>query len=246
MSTKALIDRIAPYAKGWNRTGTKSILSLIEQAQDEMFDFDAPNMIYIDTDNEGFPPYLYTTSGTYKYEITAANLSVSALQKTIGGTARTVRCRRVIRIFEDATEFDYNNRWVGEPALYAYPNPYSTKTDRLTIAQTYVDSYPALENTAAYIQFKEDPGTHGSGDPRYFCEFAWEPPRLVGENIPLIVPQRYEKALQRYVIGEIQMLENGKLNEFQSDFERLKIEFQQTVAAEYAVADNEQVRPLSC
>lgn len=245
MSTKALVDRIAPYAKGWSRTGTKSILNLIEQGQDELIDFDSDYMIYIGTDNEGFPPYLTTTASTYKYEITIANLTnITSLVKNIGGTDRTIRCRQVIDVYIDVSSAnDYNKRWMGRPAIHYYPNPYSVETERINVASVPVDSYPALEDTAAYIIFKEDPGTTTT---TYFVKFAWEAPRLTSEQIPLAIPKHFEQALRDYVIGETQMLSNGKPNEFQMKFENYWKPRFRTEMSSGAQSNNREVAPVYC
>jgi hypothetical protein len=216
VSVRALIDRIAPYAKGWSRTGTKSILDLIQQGQDELFDYDSPAMRFIPPDNQGFPPYLKTVDGTCKYDIVDANLS-SPLLMNVGGADRPIRCRRVAKIFVDCTKLEYNFQGLGEPYLYSFQNIYAQKSERVRVAAIPIHSFPALENTNASIIFLDNPGT--SAD-KYFCEFVWEPPRLLSENIPLVVPQSYEKALMRYVIGEIQFLANGLRNQIQDEFEK--------------------------
>ncbi len=220
MSTKSVIDRIIPYAPGWSRsTGTRSILRLIEQGQDELFEYDAPYMRYLGTDNEGFPPYLKTQANVFKYEIIPANLSATTLVHTIGGVDRTIRCRRVIKVFVDVSfSAEFGIRWIGRPYVNYFQNPYSNNFDRTMIADVPVDSYPALENTPAYVIFKEDPGTQ---DERYFVEFVWEPPRLTSENIPLIVPLNYEEALEEYVLGYVQRRSHGRIGESQLDWRNI-------------------------
>lgn len=218
MSTTSLIDRIIPFAKGWNRTGNKSILQLIEEGQDEYFDYDADYMVYRGTDNEGWPPYLLTTLGTYRYEITSTNLSAT-LTKTIGGTAYPIRCRRVVEIFVDtSTDYDYNRTWLGRPYIAGYDNPYRVSNDRIEVAAIPCHNSSALENTAAYIDFIEDPGTSTE---IYFCKFVWEPPRLASESVPLTVPKLYETGLRKYVMGTIQELSSGKSSAQLAEFYNL-------------------------
>jgi len=218
LSATAIIDRVFPYASGFGRTGTRSILSLIERAQDRLFEYDGDFMRYIDpTDNKGFPPYLLTTAGTYKYNLIAANLSCGALVKNIGGTDYTVRARKPLKVFRDVSKSDYGiNRWVGRPFVYAEQNPYSTSIERSLMAEVQTNKYPALEGTAAYIEFLEDPGTTTTS---YFCEFLFEAPRLDSESVPLSVPLAYEEALEDFVMGRIQWLTHGKPNEFMNRFE---------------------------
>lgn len=217
MSTKSLVDRIIPYAPGWSRsTGNRSILRQIQQGQDEYFEFDAPYMRYLGTDNQGFPPYLKTQDGTYKYEIIPANLSATSLVRTIGGIDRTIRCRRVVKVFVDISyNTEYGIRWIGAPYVYYYQNPYTTNINRTMVADVPVDSAPALEDSPAYVIFKENPGTHEN---RYFVDFVWEAPRLTSEQIPLVVPENYEEGLEEYVLGKVQRRSHGRVSEPQMDF----------------------------
>lgn len=214
MSTKALLNRLmAKISGGWSRsTGDLSVLKLIEQAQDHLLSGIGTKRVFIGSDNKGFPPYLLTTAGNYQYEITGANLSSGTLAKTIGGASYSVTADIVIRVFIDITNSsDYGGMpWCGEPAVYWAFNPFSNSTERLEIAPVAVDSTPALESTNPVITFKFDPGTSTQ---KYFCEFLWRAPRLVSENIPLVVPPEFEQAIEDYVIGYIQNDENGGINE---------------------------------
>jgi hypothetical protein len=243
MSVSSLIDRIAPYAKGWSRNGSsKSILQLIQQGQDELFDYDSPAMIFIPTNNQGYPPYLTTVAGTLRYDITNANLQ-SDLSVAIGGASRTVRCKRVTKIFVDTTMVDYTVKQTGQPYMYSFPNRwYAAPLDRLQVSDIPMSTYPALEGTPAYVQLVNDPG---ASTDKYFVEFVWEPPRLTSESIPLVVPQSYEKALMWYCIGEIQCLENGKTNEFQQLFKAEQTEFRSKMGLGVQHTTNE-TQPIFC
>ena len=211
MSVTAIIDRIVPYADGWDRTGIRSLLKLIERGQDELLEFDGKFNRFIDySDNKGFPSYLQTTAGTYKYDITAANLSLTSLVKNIGGTDYAVRCKKILRVFRDVSDTGYGTtRWIGQPFVFYKQNPYTTQTTRLTMSELAVDSSPALEDTDAYVGFLEDPATTTE---TYFVEFTWEAPRLSSESIPLCVPLVYEAALEDYAMGRIKELGHGDID----------------------------------
>jgi hypothetical protein len=244
MSTKTLIDRILPHASGWARTGTRSILQLIQDAQDELMDYDAPSMRFLDDSNEGFPPYLKTVTGTQKYAVTTANLSTT-LQKSLGGVNYDIRCRKVIRIFLDVTESEnFVYRWIGEPYVHSYMNPYSVRsTRRVQVADMPFDTILPTETEALQVVFKEDPGTTTD---KFFIEFTWEPPRLTSESIPLIVPAQYHQAIIEYCIGQVQMFANGKYNEFQNRFEAYwKPKFKADTSY-FRGSNNLQVEPLIC
>jgi len=220
LSTKTLIDEIVPQVPdGYQRsTGSRSILKLIERGQDLYLDYDAPHMRYYAPENQGFPPYLTTTAGTYRYEIKAANLTdVSSLTVPVGGSSYAVRAKRVIKVFVETENIDYSMRWIGEQYQFSWFNPYTTATSRLLISDVPVHSYPATEQTPAHIQFTEDPGTTTQ---KYCVLFTWEAPRLTSENIPLVVPEIYELGLEDYVVGTVQYRANGKMGERLSRFIR--------------------------
>jgi hypothetical protein len=216
MSTASLINRILPHASGWARTGDRSILRLIQDAQDDLMDYDSPGMRFLDDSNIGFPPYLQTVAGTQKYAITTANLSTT-LQKSINGSNYAIRCRRVLRVFVDITINTFNYQWVGEPYVYSFSNQFSTRAiSRVSVANIPFDTIMGNETDALQIVFKEDPGTTTT---TFFVEFVWEPPRLTAETVPLVVPTTYHQAILEYCIGQVQMLSNGKYNDFQQKFE---------------------------
>lgn len=243
MSVKTLLDRIQPYAKGWSRsTGNKSLLALMQLGLDDMWDYDGRKQVWIGTGNQGFPPYLKTVAGTYKYAINSTNLAES-ITVTLGGSSRSVRCKRVLRVFVDLTQNDYTGKWVGEPFLYHSVNPYGSATSRIMCGVVPVrESIDALENNEAYVVFPDDPGTHTD---LYFCEFIWEPPRLTAETIPLPFPTIFEPALRDYMMGEVQFLENGTPNELQARWENYwKPKFQDLVRGD--LSDNNQTMVREC
>jgi hypothetical protein len=208
MSTQTLVTKIKKYAKGW---GDPEIRDLIQQGQDELFCDDALGMRFIGGSNKGFPPYLQTVAGTYRYNISAANLS-EALSITIGGALRTILPNQVIAVFVDASTLNYGDLETGEPYFYQYGD----SIERTVMEKVPVRSFPAAGDTPATVEFFEDPGTTTD---KYFCEFTYLPPRLTSNAIPLYVPVEFERALQDYAIGEVQSLENGKYNEWQQKFE---------------------------
>lgn len=218
MGSEALIDRIEPFALGWQRSsGTKNILQLVEDAQDDLFDYDSPGMIFRPSDNKGFEPYLITQDTVYEYEIKAVNLG-SALTKTLNGTAYDVRCRRALRVFVDVTRNDYNLRYMGEAYPYSIINPYSSRgTERITMADIPCEFTPPTELDPAKVIFQDNPGATTT---TFFIQFVWEPPRLTAETVPLVVPQGFYQGIIEYAIGQIQFFANGKYNDMMSKWEQ--------------------------
>lgn len=249
MSQKSLIDRLIPYAKDHARTGTNSVQDLISEALDEMFEYDAPFMKFIDpTDNEGYPPYLQTTAGQYKYEITADNLSVSAIEKEFGGTSYPVVCRQVNNILVDVTNLnEFDRSWGAVPYNYTYGShgAYTQRTTRVEFAKISVDSFPDMgDGTNAYIVFKQDPGTTTD---KFFVDFLWTHPPLLSESIPLCMPKTYEKAIEAYVLGKIKRRANGKMSEDENRFYTYWMpRFRQMVLSAGAQINNSNTIPVVC
>lgn len=239
MSTKSLVDFCVPFAQQWGRSGTNSILALLQEGQDELFRTDAAVAQWFGADNEGFPPYLKTSAGVHEYDITAANLSASALTVGIGGTDYPVRARRVLKVFIDATNggHGYGHRWLGKPYLWSGINAHSLARTRLMVADVPVQRIEALEGTTAKVRFREDPGATTD---KYFCLFTYEPPRLLSTRIPLAVPAFWERALRDYVLGTIETMASGSQSEKLSKWETVWVpQFKGEFAIEGDPADFE-------
>lgn len=216
MSTKTLIDRIQPHAQGYTREGTRSIIKLIEQGQDELFDTGQSACHFVPSDNQGFPPYLKTTAETYRYDINATNIA-STLAMTVGGASRTIRAREVKKVFVDATLTGYADKWLGEPFIWNFSSGYGITDSRLRVAEIPCTKMPARERDVANITFFDDPETTTD---KHFCDFVYEPSRLTSASMPLFVTQRFELALEEYVIGRVQWYANKKWNELLEHFEK--------------------------
>lgn len=210
MSTKGIIDRVLPWAQGWNRdSGGKNLLKVMEQCLDTLYDFDHENMIYRGTDNDGFPPYLITTASTFRYDISAANLSCGEITRTIGGTTMTLVARKVKQVFIDVSNGSILTglQWLGAPFLYQ---------DRMYVQPVRGNSQPGGEGTAPYFEFKEDPE---STTDRYFVEFFIGPPRMLSQSIKAPIPYGFEPAVECYMRGYVKRLESGQSNDDERKFE---------------------------
>jgi len=237
MSVTAILDRVSPYCKNWSRSGSGlSLLKLIEEAQDYIVNSAPEFMIWRDSSNQGWPPYLNTTQGVYQYSITGAVLTTAVpgqITKTINGTVYQVRCKRVRKIFQDVTNqaYDYTRRFRGVPYVYYNYNPYSMATNRLFVVDYPFTMEEALENDPCVIRFEEDPG-QWSGI--YFCEFEYEAPRLSAESVDLVIPSKFEDAIEDYVMGKVADLATGVKSQrtqyfFNTQIERFRKDFLQNV-----------------
>ncbi|MDD5394932.1 MAG: hypothetical protein PHE17_18090 [Thiothrix sp.] len=223
MSTASLLDLLEiDLPAGWSRsTGSRSLLSFIQKGQDRLWKSLGYKRIFHGTENKGFEPYLKTVAGTYDYDIIAANLGCGTPQKTIGGTVYAVTPDTVLKIFVDSTEdYGLNMLYMGEPYLYGEQNPYYMGNNRMFVRDIPVDSSPALESTPPHITFKDDPG---DSTDIYFCQFNFLPPRLISENIPLMIPEDFEDALRDFVRAQLQASEHGADSDLATKFENFWI-----------------------
>jgi hypothetical protein len=216
MGTQALLDRlVARVGSGWaESTGNQSLLKLIEMGQDLLVDKVYDKRIWIGSENNGFPPYLKTVAGTNAYEITAANLNdVTAITKRIGGTDYAVLPEIVTKVFIDATQSStfYMGGYLVQPETWFGMNPFATELSRLQVLPIAVECEPAYEDTPPRVTFPFDPGTR---DTTWFCAFAFQCPRLTSKYIPLFIPQKFEIAIEEFVVGYCQSFENGSISDF--------------------------------
>lgn len=224
-NTTQIIDKLVPFCPGWHRNaGHKNLLSVVQDAVDALYE-DIP-WVYRGTDNQGYPPYLITVAGTYRYEIIAANLSCGDMTVTIDGTEYLMQAKRVKRVFVDVTRgvIDYNRQWIGRPYL-ADVSILGTRTTRWLIADVNVESLPGAEGVNPSITFLDDPGATTE---TYFVDVLVGPPELTSESIPIPIPRNFHNAVIDYVQGYCQERENGQssnytirfMNEHKPRFER--------------------------
>lgn len=222
MNTRSLIDRIVPWCQGWSRSaGPKNLLKVVQVAVDKLYDYDGDRYVYRGTDNQGFPPYLKTVAGTYRYDITAANLSCGAITKTIAGATHTLAARKINRVFTAS----YN----GREQIEIIPGT----------------SQVGYENadTPPYFEFMSDPGTY---DDMYFVEFVTGAPRLLSESIPIPVPAIYETDIETFVIGYCQWRESGRPNDNITYFESKVIPKFRDMMAGGATIENNETQTRYC
>lgn len=73
-STVQLINKMEMNADGWNRTGEKGLLGILNEAQNILLRQECAQRQV--NRNDGDLPYIATTDGTYKYELSQANLDL--------------------------------------------------------------------------------------------------------------------------------------------------------------------------
>jgi hypothetical protein len=194
MSLKFLVDDIIRKAPG---LGIPEVLQKVDRLQKYIFSKENKFSMFLDP-TTGMPPLLPTTAGVFEYDI-------PDVSKVINGTTYTLRAAHVKRVMIDATRsHEYDIQYIGAPFELTYLNPFSSQSTKQFFCEIPADSYDATETDRAKVVFRSDPTTIID---QYYTEIIIEPLTLSSVNIPLMLPQKWERALFDGVVGEIQ--DNG-------------------------------------
>jgi hypothetical protein len=210
-TTSELVTRIKNYyAQDYSRT---FILDCLDRAQNELFNTDCAQSIFLNTSDDSFPiPILSTTTGTLEYEITGDNLlDTDGNAVTLEWNDVAVSARRVKSVFIQVTAgnaVDYTKLFYGERFDWAgINNNWSRRLYRVNFESVPVVCYDKTNTQNCKVVFVEDPGTHTD---RYYVEFYFVPPSLTSENISLVIDaNKWQEALLEGVMGYVEEIENG-------------------------------------
>jgi hypothetical protein len=235
MSLSDILDRLQPWCPGWERTtGRKSLLSIVQQCLDRIYAIDHDSLIFRpgdENDNRGFPPYLITTAGQYKYAIDGANtLSCGAIFYTVPclsgpSFSSTFIPRKVRRVLVDVSNLGYyEDGYYGNNIISPVQSPFgviATTADRHSFAQVKVSTSSAMVSAnSGYVPptvtFQSDPG---STTEKYFVEFYIMPKRLTGDDDEIPLPIQFEQAIEDGTRGRVQELESGSPSPMLQKFE---------------------------
>lgn len=219
MSLSEILDRVQPWCPGWERaSGRKSLLQLAQQCIDLVFSVDHASLIFRPGNtlgNEGFPPYLITTAGTFKYPITSAYLSCGAnINHVAGSDTVTFIPRKVRRILVDITNIGYNDfpysDLVGGPisdpfGLYG-ASPSRSLFRKINITTTVAMTANSGQYIPPTVTFVNDPGSETE---KYFIEFYVMPQRLTVDTVEIPLPMQFEQMVEDFIRGRVQELESG-------------------------------------
>lgn len=211
MNTQQLVSLLKEdHAPGYSRT---KLLSYIARAQNELFNKDCAQMLFMNGDDDSFPiPILKTTSGTLKYTPSASNLVDSdgdAIALTKNGY--TVSIRRIVRVFVNMSSYStaYDNVFVGRQFDWAGLNDnWSRRIYNIRYQEVPMQPFDKTNNEDAYLVFADDPGTTTD---KYYIEFYYGPVSLDSEQIPLSVDgDTWVEAFIKAVRGYIEESRNGR------------------------------------
>jgi hypothetical protein len=211
MNTQQLVSQLKEdFAPGYART---KLLAYIERAQNEMFNNDCAQMVFMNKSDPAFPiPILSTTATVLKYTPSASNLvdsNGSAISLTVGGYA--VSIRRIIRVFiEDSANLTtYDKKFIGSDFVWAGVNEnWSKRTSDSLYSEIPMQPFDKINSEDAHLVFVEDPGTHTD---KYYLEAYYGPISLDSEDIPLSVDgDKWCEAFIKACRGYIEESRNGR------------------------------------
>jgi hypothetical protein len=217
-----------PWCTGWEKqSGRKSLLTLAQQALDELFEFDDNSTIFRPGNsggNEGFPPFLTTVAGTFKYAIDSTTLSCGSIIHSALSSTVDLIPRKIKQVLVDITNVGYTeDQFYGDSIAIPYTDSvlaYGLPSDRRVFVKVLGDATPAM--TAAngdYIRptfsFLKDPGTTTD---KYFVEFYFGAPRLTSANSEIPLPLRFESAIEDFIRGRVQEFESGATSPMSTKF----------------------------
>jgi len=192
VSTLTLVDEIKLKAPNWSRDGSRSILAMLNRAQNFLFAKPCDVSIYVDP-GTGDYPFLETTGTTRDYEI-------SDVQVTVDDEVGPVPLRifKVHEVFsENISMRDYGAQTVAPQIGSVIANKIVWKTTNPV----------ALQEKRARVRFPFDPGTYTD---RYRIKCIIEPLQLTADSIPLMVSQVDEEVLMEGALGFIEYHDYGR------------------------------------
>ena len=129
-STSAIVSRIQELAHGWNRTGTRGILPLLDDVNRYMVGHDSETNVPLSS-STGLFPYLVTTAGTFEYDAPSD-------------------CRKVAKVLVLSSASRGYDKWS------SYERVTYQGTQFLAVP---VRTRPKNRNDDAKIYFRSDPGS---------------------------------------------------------------------------------------
>ena len=197
MSTLTVADEIALKAPSWTYQGSRSILAMMNRAQNFLYSKPSLLSIYIDP-LTGDNPFLSTTGTTRNY--TLPNVTVA-----VDGADRSLRIFMASEVYStyDLSD-DYSSGWTrsGQRVNWRFTPKPATETDRASLILMF------------------DPGTHTD---KYQYVALLEPLQLTSEAIPLMVGVNDEWAIIEGALGFIEYFDYGRsdrLDKFKEQFAR--------------------------
>lgn len=200
MSTLSVVDEILLKAPGWQRDGSKSVLAMMNRAQNYLFSKPSVQSIYVDPATGDYP-FLVTVAGQRAYTIPGVTM-------TIGGVPDTpIRIKQVYEVLAknqnllvNQNGFQINDYGVIQNMRYI---------DGTAGDEVYYNFTPvaAKELDDAKVIFPFDPG---AATTKYQIKALIEPAQLLSDTIPLMVEMDDEMALIEGALGYIEFFDYGR------------------------------------
>lgn len=200
MSTLTVVDEILLKAPAWQRDGSRSVLSMMNRAQNYLYSKPSLQSVYVDPATGDYP-FLNTVAGQFSYTI--PNILV-----TLGGVPNTsLRVKQVYELFAKNQNLIVNDYGFNIDDYNVIKN--MRHVDKTIGDEAYYSFTPiaAKELDDAKIIFPFDPGTK-TGIFQIKCMV--EPLQLTADTIPLSVEQDDEMAIIEGALGYIEFYDYGR------------------------------------
>ena len=197
MSTFTVVDEIKLKAPTWSRDGSRSILAMMNRAQNFLFSRPCLLSVYVDPATGDYP-WLVTTAGNRDYEIPNVPFKYNMDSDVDVEIETELRIHTVREVFSENVYpvNDYGLRNI---------NPYMTMVGKKIIWS--FTPKPATQNTKARIIFPFDPGSFTE---RYKLRQLVEPLQLTADDIPLMIQQDDEWIIIDGALGYIEYFDYGR------------------------------------
>lgn len=212
MSTSTVVDEIKLKAPTWSRDGSRSILAMMNRAQNFLFSKPSLLSTYVDP-GTGDYPVLATTDDVRDYEVPDVPFTYQPDNDLLAPKVTAqLRIHCVHEIFSERHHcHDYG---------FCFRPPFFTFAGK-KIIWTFTPK-PALQNTRARVTFPFDPGTHAK---RYKMLAVMEPLQLTADSIPLMVQQDDEADIIEGALSYIEFYDYGRSDRMRNFEDKIAHEF---------------------
>jgi hypothetical protein len=205
VSTLTVADEIALKAPSWTYQGSRSILAMMNRAQNFLFSKLCLQSVYLDP-LTGDNPFLSTTGTTRNYTLPNVTVSVDDVDRSL----------RIGMAHELYSTYDPANDYTLRPYN---PNAWTRRGNRI---YWRFSPQPATEINAASVSLLFDPGTYTD---KYQYVALLEPLQLTSEAIPLMVGLNDEWAIIEGALGFIEYFDYGRSDRLDKFKEQIAREF---------------------
>ena len=197
MSTLTVVDEIKLKAPNWSRDGARSILAMMNRAQNYLFSKPSLLSVYVDPATGDYP-WLVTASTVMDYAIPNVPYSYPDPNDLSVNIDVELRIHSVREVFSEQIQLhDYGFNSI---------DPYISNIEGRKVRWKFTP-VPANEDRQARVILPFDPGATTE---KYKLKELVEPLQLSSDSIPLMVQQDDEEAIIEGALAWIEYFDYGR------------------------------------